>query len=183
LFHLDTTFTKLKSLEKGEFESCVFTSCELASADISNRVFVDCEFVDCDLSLAKVYGSSFRDCVFRGCKLLGIRFESANPIGLSPRFERCLLAHASFQGRILKKIRFEDCLLTDVDFTASTLTEAVFDGCDLARATFEGTNLEKADFTSAVNVVLDPERNRLTNARFSLQGLPGLVAKYGVIVG
>jgi uncharacterized protein YjbI with pentapeptide repeats len=83
---------------------------------------------------------------------------------------------------VLKKIRFEGCSLTDVDFTQADLTDALFEECDLRGAAFDGTNLEKADFRTAVNVGMDPERNRLSKAKFSLQGLPGLVGKYGVIV-
>jgi uncharacterized protein YjbI with pentapeptide repeats len=173
---------KLTPLEKGEYELCVFTACELSSADLSGCAFVDCEFIDCNLSLAKLYGTTFRDVVFRDCKLLGLRFDSCNPIGLSFRFERCQLGHASFHNTIVKKTRYEQCALTDVDFTNATLSDAVFDGCDLRGAAFEGTNLENADFRTAVNVVMDPEKNRLAKARFSIQGLPGLVTKYGVIV-
>ena len=182
MFHLDTSFTKLTAVDPGEYESCVFTSCELGEADLSNRVFIECEFVNCNLSLARLYGTSFRDCVFRDCKLLGLRFDQCNPIALSPRFERCALSHASFHKGVLKKIRFEGCSLTDVDFTQADLTDALFEECDLRGAAFDGTNLEKADFRTAVNVGMDPERNRLSKAKFSLQGLPGLVGKYGVIV-
>jgi uncharacterized protein YjbI with pentapeptide repeats len=186
LFHLEASYTKLNAtttpLEKGEYEMCVFKSCEFSSADLANCTFVECEFIDCNLSLAKFYGSTIRDGVFRNCKLLGVRFDACNPIGLSFRFDGCVLTHASFHKTIIKKTRFENCALTDVDFTECDLTEAVFDGCDLARATFERTNLEKADFRTAMNVVMDPEVNKLSKAKFSLQGLPGLLGKYGVVV-
>lgn len=182
MFHLEASFNKLTFLEKGEYELCVFTSCEFGSADLSDHVFIECEFVNCNLSLARLHKTSFRDCVFRDCKLLGLRFDTCNPIALSPRFERCALGHASFHKCVLKKIRFEGCQLTDVDFTQADLTEAQFDDCDLAGASFDATILEKADFRTAMNGVMDPERNRLSKAKFSLQGLPGLVGKYGVIV-
>ena len=47
---------------------------------------------------------------------------------------------------------------------------------------FSNTNLEKADFTSAYHFIIDPRTNRVKNARFSQNGLEGLIACFGVLV-
>jgi fluoroquinolone resistance protein len=70
--------------------------------------------------------------------------------------------------------------LTEADFSESDLTAAVFDHCDLARATFDHTVLEKADFRTAVNYSIDPEKNKIKKARFSMAGIAGLLDKYDI---
>jgi uncharacterized protein YjbI with pentapeptide repeats len=62
------------------------------------------------------------------------------------------------------------------------MPEASFHGCDLLGATFLQTNLEKADFRNAVNYSLDPDQNKVKKARFSAEGLGGLLQKYGIEV-
>ncbi len=68
------------------------------------------------------------------------------------------------------------------DFQKRILSGAVFSNCDLQGARFEQCNLEKADFSTSYNYSIDPESNRLRNARFSLNGVSGLLDKYGIIV-
>jgi len=42
--------------------------------------------------------------------------------------------------------------------------------------------LEKADFREATNYFIDPEKNRIKKAKFSLNGLPGLLIPYDIII-
>ena len=44
----------------------------------------------------------------------------------------------------------------------------------------ENSNLEKADFRTAANYSFNPELNKMKKTRFSLSGLPGLLAKYDI---
>jgi len=62
------------------------------------------------------------------------------------------------------------------------LSSGVFDNCDLSMAVFENTNLEKADFTTSYNYDIDPEKNRMKKAKFSQNGLHGLLLKYDLVV-
>jgi hypothetical protein len=52
----------------------------------------------------------------------------------------------------------------------------------LTGAVFDRTGLEKADFREALNFRIDPETNRIKGARFDLDGLPGLLVKWGIKV-
>jgi fluoroquinolone resistance protein len=45
---------------------------------------------------------------------------------------------------------------------------------------FDRTNLEKADFRSAGNYSIDPTTNKIKKARFSLDGVAGLLDKYDI---
>ena len=80
----------------------------------------------------------------------------------------------------LQNTRFIKSALHEIDFTETNLNGAVFDHCDLSNSIFDGTKLEKADLRSAYNYSIDPERNRLKKAKFSLSGVIGLLDKHDI---
>lgn len=82
----------------------------------------------------------------------------------------------------LKNTNFKDCRLHEVDFGECNLSGSVFDNCDLMKATFEHTILEKADFWTAYNYSIDPDSNRVKEAKFSVTGIVGLLDKYEIEV-
>ncbi len=168
------------ALAKGEYEGCRFKVCEFSGSDLSNITFIDCEFADCNLSMTKIKNSAFKTVVFKNCKLLGLNFSDCNSFLLSLGFENCLLNLASFYKLKLKGIKFRNCNLQETDFTETEMTLAVFDNCDLERAIFERTNLEKADFRTSWHYSIDPTVNRIKKARFSKDGLAGLLDKYDI---
>jgi len=180
----DQTFDKVdlktNPLQKGEYESCTFKNCDLSEADLADTRFIECTFINCNLSLAKFKKTSFQDAKFKDCKMLGLRFEHCEPFNLSLGFDNCQLNHSSFYQVKLKKTAFKNCQLQESDFTESDLSGAILDNCDIARSTFENTILERADLRTAYNYSIDPESNRIKKARFSLQGLPGLLGKYDI---
>jgi len=167
-------------LGKGTYDSCTFRGLDFSEGYLDGRSFIDCAFLDCNLSNANIGGAQFSGVSFRGCKMVGLRLERCGQFLSDLRFERCQLDFASFSGLIMKGAFFEDCSLREADFTGANLSGAVFGRCDLYRALFYNTALEGADFTTALRVSLDPEQNRLRKARFSLEGLPGLLGKYGI---
>lgn len=73
--------------------------------------------------------------------------------------------------------------MLEADFTLADLGSANFQGSDLRGAVFSRTVLEKTDFRNAQGFRLDPELNRIKGARFDLNGLPGLLGKYGIKAG
>jgi fluoroquinolone resistance protein len=92
----------------------------------------------------------------------------------------CALGHSTFYRARLKKTVFRKSQLLEADFADCDLTESVFDDCDLSGAKFENTVLEKADLRTAFGYSIDPERNRIKKARFSLAGAAGLLDKYDI---
>lgn len=111
--------------------------------------------------------------------MLGLVFES-NKLGLSFNFHNCILNHSSFFHTKLIKAIFENSQLHEVDFTGCDATAVGFNQCDLSGAKFENTNLEKADFRTAFKYSFDPELNRVKHAKFSHDGLAGLLGKYNI---
>ena len=124
----------------------------------------------------------FTDAKFKDCKLLGIRFDDCSTFGLSVSFDNCSVKHASFFKTKIRNTVFNNSQLHEADFTEADLTNAVFNNCDLLDARFEMTILEKADFRSSFNYLIDPEKNKIKKARFSLEQVVGLLSKYDIVV-
>ena len=164
----------------GSYDQCRFIRCDLSGAVLRGYHFTDCQFSDCDVSNADLRGVVFNDAVFTGCKLTGLHFEDCHSIPFGVYFKACILTLASFTKMMLRKTIFEDCRLTETDFSGADLREAVFTGSDLDRAIFSGCNLEKADLRRVFHCTIDPAQNRMRKARFSLDGLPGLLSAYGL---
>ncbi|MEO7444902.1 MAG: pentapeptide repeat-containing protein [Ferruginibacter sp.] len=167
-----------------EYENCSFTGCDFSEANLSTIKFYECRFIDCNLSLAILVNTLFREVNFSGCKMLGLKFENCRQATSSLSFERCNLSHASFYQANGKKTIFKNCMLLEVDFVNADFSGASFDESDLSGAVFENTILIKTDFSSAFNYTINPGVNRVKKAKFSLPGLPGLLAQYDLdIVG
>lgn len=180
------TFSKqeysTKPLPAGEYEDCTFQGCNFSGSLIKNIKFNDCQFTDCNLSQARLSGVALRTVHFKNCQLMNLSFEYADDFGLALTFDHCLLDSASFFKKKLKGVRFTNCRLKLVDFIETDLTSAIFDNCDLDAARFDRTILEKASLSSSYNYIIDPAINRIKKARFSLQGLPGLLVQHDIVV-
>jgi len=116
------------------------------------------------------------------CKLLGLHFEACNPFSLEMNFKNCQLDLSSFTDCDLSNTNFQDCNLQEVDFTNAKLENASFETCNLSRAIFNNTDLRKADFRTAIHFQIDPASNRMEKAKFSHDGLPGLLSRYNIVV-
>jgi len=169
-------------LQKGEYENCRFLNCDFSTTDLSGQVFVECEFNSCNLSMTPVSDAAFREVRFSDCKMLGFRLDTCNPFMLKVRFENCQLNHSSCYRLKLKRTTFINCQLIEADFVEGDLNLAVFDRCDLTGAVFENSILEGADFRTSHGYTLDPEINHIHGAKFSRDGLEGLLHKYNIEV-
>jgi fluoroquinolone resistance protein len=176
----DQLIEKRLQLDFAEYENCTFRSCNFEAADFKNFQFVGCHFEDCNLSLVKLGGASLQQIHFTGCKLQGLHFEACNPFLLEYQFTQCVLNLSSFYQTKSKKTVFTSCVLHEVDFSEADFSEAKFIACDLAGALFDRTILEKADFLSAYNYTISPSLNRLKRAKFSREGLSGLLSDIGI---
>jgi len=172
--------TKPQLLE--QFELCTFVGCDFTNVDISNSEFTECEFKNCNLSMVTVKNTAFKEVRFNNCKMLGINFSVCSEFLLQWYFEDCQLNHSSFHTINIKNTTFNKCSLTEVDFSETNATGVVFNHCDLLNATFDFTNLEKADLRTAYNYSFNPEVNKIAKAKFSLQGVVGLLDKYNISI-
>lgn len=165
-------------LMQGEYEKCHFIHCDFSGNNFSEIKFRECVFSHCNISLVKLNRTVLQQIHFNNCKMLGLAFDLCNEFGFSLEFDCCILNHSSFYKVSLKKTSFKNSLLHDVDFTECDLSGSVFEQCDLLGSTFFHTNLEKVDFRTSYNYSIDPGSNRIKRARFSLEGVTGLLEKY-----
>ena len=169
-----------EQLAEGDYENCIFLNCDLSNFNLSHFAFTECEFIGCNLGMAKLGKTALRDIKFKDCKLLGLHFEHCKELLFAVDFDHCILNLSCFYNMKIKKAKFKDCSLQEVDFTEADLTDAVFHNCDLSGTIFDNTILEKADFRTAYHYTINPEINKLTKAKFSITGIPGLLKKYNI---
>jgi uncharacterized protein YjbI with pentapeptide repeats len=169
-------------LPKGEYEYCTFINCNFSDGKLNGINFTECEFRDCNISNAQLGKTVFNNVRFVGCKLLGLHFYDCSDLLFSAGFQNCILNFSSFFKVKLKNTIFSNCEIQEADFTQADLGGATFADCNLLKAMFDRTNLEKADLRTASNYSINPELNKIKKAKFSVQGLPGLLGQYGIVV-
>jgi fluoroquinolone resistance protein len=184
-YYSDQSFQNLHSFdfETGEYNACSFVGCNFSNLNFQGSSFENCTVKNCDLSNSKVSGVPFQNVRFETCKILGVHFNVANPFLIEFNFQGCQLDYCNFYNLKLKKSIFQQCRLLETDFTQADLSGASFTGSELSGAIFDASNLERADFRDAINYRIDPEKNRIKGARFDLEGLPGLLERWGIRVG
>lgn len=170
----------LKPLLQASYTDCLFVRCNLEKFNLAGFEFIDCTFTHCNLALAVVNDTRFKNVQFKDCKLSGVDFSTCNNFLFEVHCFNCTLDYASFYQKKMMKANFSGCTLLDVDFTDTDLSGSIFKDCNLLRASFLRTNLEKADLSTAINFSIDPENNRVKNAKFSLEGLPGLLSRHQI---
>jgi fluoroquinolone resistance protein len=181
-YFADQIFEKIAVIQPGEYDHCIFKNCAFESADFKNIKFLDCRFISCNVSLVQISGASLQKVHFADCKMQGLRFEACNPFLFEVSFERCTLHLSSFYQVKTKGTSFLHCNLQEVDFTEATFTKAIFDECDLSGALFDHTNLIESDFRTAHSYQINPSINQIKKAKFSKDGLAGLVQSFGITI-
>ena len=155
-----------------EFFDCIFIDCLFNEATFKQCHFQNCEFKRCDLSLVHWTGSTFQNGRFQQTKLIGVdwsRLAWSKYIKESPlHFDSCILDYGTFIGLNLHKQKMVDCSIKDVDFSDADLTKATFERSDLTRTQFRNTNITKANFQQARNYDINPQRNKVSQAQFSM---------------
>ncbi len=72
--------------------------------------------------------------------------------------------------------------LKECDFTAAQLKKYIFTNSILTDAQFNNTNLMDADFRLSKNYAINPSLNQVKGARFSTDGLMGLLEAFNIRV-
>ncbi|WP_347373348.1 pentapeptide repeat-containing protein [Aequorivita sp. Q41] len=170
------------SLEKGDYELCVFLNCNFSNIDLSLIRFIECEFKNCNLSSAKLNKTGFQSVVFIDCKMFGLHFEKCDTFGFSIEVDNSQLNYSSFYGLKLPKTKFNNCKFLEVDFSECNLHLANFNDCNLQNAVFSNTSLKDVDFRSSYEFSIDPENNNINGAKFSFSTVAGLLTKYNITI-
>ena len=173
-------------LVSSEFYDCVFVRCSFVESVFRNCRFVNCAFQQCDLSLVQVPESTFSATRFENSKVIGVNWTQANwsatGLGNPLGFFKSAISHSTFIGLGLRGIQIRDCVAVDVDFREADLSQADFVGTDLSQSMFGHTNLAGADLSRARNYHIDPGRNVLRQARFSLPEAMSLLYSLDIVL-
>ncbi len=184
LIHVHKTFEKIsytdKKINNREFEECIFKNCDFSNSDFSYNTFMDCEFFDCNLSMMQLNGTSLKSVSFHNCKVMGIQFDTCPDFLFGVNFQDCVLDYSSFSNKKMPKTQFNSCSLKEVSFIGTNLTNSNFENSTLAGAIFNDTQLAGVNFTTARDYKIDPENNPMKKAKFSSQGIVGLLDKYDI---
>ena len=171
-----------KDIKFKDFENCAFYDCDFRSCTFQTVTFIDCNFFGCNFQDTKINYVSLRGAFFTKCNFTSVNFAMTDQVLFEFHFKDCLLDYAKFYALKLKKMNFTNCSMIAVDFMGSDLTEVLFDNCNLRRAVFIDTIANKADFSTSYDYVIDPEKNKIKRAVFSMDGLKGLLEKYDIVV-
>ncbi|MDB5119490.1 MAG: putative low-complexity protein [Sphingobacteriales bacterium] len=186
IYHSDELFKNYNFpdhfFQHSVFENCTFENYNFSDKDFSGTDFIETLFINCNFSNASLAGSGLKDTIFKHCKLTGVDFARSKDFLFSVQFSNCILDYTSFVKKKNRKCNFIDCSVKGADFTESDLTNSTFDNCDLIAAVFNRTNLNNADLSTSYNFVINPEINSLRKAKLSLNGLPGLLLTYGIVI-
>ena len=168
----EVTFQELSLAEAEDLSGkilieCRFERCGLREGVLTATRMIDCVFEQCDLSMIQIGAAVFKDCQFENCRLLGIDWGAAEElVGL--RFRNSTLNHNLFSGASPKDLIIAECTVREAIFEQSDLKKSDFRQSDFSGTTFVDCDLRGADFREAKGVFLDPLRNRMNKARFSL---------------
>ncbi len=170
----------LQPSDREDYDYCEFVNCTFS--DISQLNFIECTFRSCNLSNCKLNNCKFQDVSFIDCKLLGLNFFQAKDFAFAVNCIGCNMDYASFDSKKLNKSRFENCKMHSVNFTMADLVKAELVNCDLYEAIFNQTNLSGVDLTKVTNFSIDPEMNKMKQARLRAEDLERLLYKYDLII-
>jgi len=164
-----------------EFLDCRFVHVKLQGCGFRESRFENCTFEDCDFTRVALRGARFVDARFVGCKLMGIDFTD---VGRNPEvsFVECDLRYASFVDNNLRKVDFRGCRASESNFIGCDLREANFAEADLSGANFENNDATKANFATATGLFLSPARNRVKDAKISVESAVLLAMSSGLRV-
>lgn len=169
-------------ISKETFDQCTFSKCDFSNARVTGCSFTDCIFTDCNFSMTDLLQTTLNNTEFSNCKMLGVKFNHCHDFIFQVDFDKCILDYSSFERRKMVKTHFKDSSLKGVDFAGADLKQSKFINCDLNEAIFYNSNIQEVNFASAFNYIIDLSQNQIKKARFSKDGLAGLLSQFDIVI-
>ena len=166
------------------FDNCQFHQCDFTECEFKRCKFTDCEFIKCNLSNIKIPFSNFTNTAFEDSKVVGINWAQAQwpliKLASPIVFYRCNMNFSSFMGLSLSEIVIEDCKAEEVDFRETNLSGANLAYTDFNKSQFVHCDLTKTDFTEATGYNIDPNQNKIKQAKFSFPEVIALLNHFDI---
>ena len=184
----DTNFIDInfpdRELKNIIFENCGFISCNFSETKFHGCKFIDCELRASNLSNSQFDESSFSEVMFYDSKAIGINWTKLRwpYIKLSSPFQfyKTDISHSSFYSLELKELVIEECKAHDVDFRSADLSGSFFMATDFKNSQFMLTKLYAADLTDAINYFINPNKNDVLKAKFSMPDVINLLHSFDI---
>jgi uncharacterized protein YjbI with pentapeptide repeats len=112
--------------------------------------------------------TKLQDASFVECKILGMDFTETNDFIIKIDFDKSKVIDCIFSELNLKNTNFTNSEILNCDFFQTNLSKSDFSNSSLMGSVFEGTNLSNATFTDATEYQINPSKNKLKGATFSL---------------
>lgn len=136
-------FTRFKS---GQYEECIFDSCEFEAVGLSGTHFFSCDLNDCTFN-----DSNMQFCEFsRGSNLRGINTTTkiSNSNLSQSMYCDCALENVRFKSTTISQARFRNTTFHEVYWDSCTLQDDVFDNITMQDISIVGCNLEYSYFNN-----------------------------------
>lgn len=170
-----------KEIISSSFSGYTFKNCNLFQANLSGSAFLDCTFNNCNVSMVGLRGVHFNNVEFTNCKLMGNNFEFCKfDFGFSANFINCVLEMTNFSAAKIQGCSFKGSIFKKASFIGAKMTRCDFSGCDFEGATFDGANLSESNFKHAMNYAIDPVKNKISRAVFSMPEVVGLLGNLDI---
>jgi len=158
----------IKNITSKSFYDCKFIDCDFTESDFSNSIFSECIFKTSNLSLITINESKFHDVYFDGCKILGVDFTPLSKLILEIGFKNSQIIKCIFASLELGGTDFINCQIIQTDFYDTILKKSNFSGSDLKETIFENADLTGANFKDSKNYLINPLKNKIKNAEFTM---------------
>lgn len=134
----------------------------------------------------RVPGTFFSASKFEKSRVIGVDWTQADwssaGLRLPISFEGASIDHSTFIGLTLPAVQIKDCSVKNVDFRETDLSRAILQGSDFSESLFLNTDLMKADLRGAINYQINPGKNILAGARFSLPEAMSLLYAMNIVL-
>ena len=88
----------------------------------------------------------------------------------------------NFSNLKLQGMSFAGSTIVDCDFFGADLMKGDFSNCELKGSLFENCDLRQADFRGATTYAIDPLKNKVKKARFSMPEVLSFLAPYELVI-
>lgn len=162
------------------FENCHFEGLTFGEMDWRNTRFENCTFERCNLVGVRWTGARLHGVDFKECTVDRLRWSTLSPQFLNLSLHECQATGGDWSDLDLKGCKLIDSNLSACDFSGADARNVDWSGSKLTEVIFHRSDLREGDFRTAIEWNIDPQENRVRDARFASNNLEGLVGRMGI---
>jgi len=106
--------------------------------------------------------------VFNNCKIMGVDFTKCDTLMIDFSMDECKIKNCLFSNLNLKKCNFYKSEVMESDFVNTNLSGSNLSESNFSGSLFHNTNLFKVNLIKSINYNINPLKNNIKEADFSL---------------